>query len=177
MCLVKQTAMRNVIFLDIDGVLNSELHYVANHADQIKADQEGSREAYTDYHFCKERIKWLNELCSETDSVVVVSSTWRGDGLKEMKKVFERNGATFKVLDITPYCECRNRGCEISKWLEDNTNTYFDVSYFDFHRYAIIDDDGDMLLPQAPHFFQTDNYIGLTPNICYRVKRFLKKLA
>ena len=35
-----------------------------------------------------------------------------------------------------------------------------------------VDDDGDMLLWQQHNFFQTDNYSGLTPNICYKIKRF-----
>jgi hypothetical protein len=28
---------------------------------------------------------------------------------------------------------------------------------------------------QREHFFQTDNYSGLTPNICYKIQRFFKK--
>ena len=34
-------------------------------------------------------------------------------------------------------------------------------------------DDSDMLLNQKEHFFQTDNYSGLTPTICYKIKRFI----
>jgi len=46
------------------------------------------------------------------------------------------------------------------------------VNYYDFYKYAIIDDDSDMLLNQEQNFFQTDNYSGLTPNTCYKIKRF-----
>ena len=49
---------------------------------------------------------------------------------------------------------------------------WFGIHYYDFYRFAIIDDDSDMLLNQQFNFFQTDNYSGLTPNICYRIKRF-----
>jgi hypothetical protein len=44
-----------------------------------------------------------------------------------------------------------------------------------YGNYVIIDDDSDMLLHQAEHFFLTDNYSGLTPNTCYKIKRYLTK--
>ena|SRR5688500_16164474 len=161
--------MKNLIFLDIDGVLNCQLHYEAT----PNPHKDSTKEEFTDYHFCKTRIGWLNELCQETNSVVVISSTWRSDGLEEMQEVFKRNGATFEIMDITPYCKCRVRGVEIDKWLKDNTFLRFGVASHEFYRFVIIDDDSDMMLYQGPHFFQTDTYSGLTPNTCYRIKRFL----
>lgn len=162
--------MTNLLFLDIDGVLNCQLHYEST-KDLNKHDM--TREEYKDMHLCKNRIKWLNELCAETDTAVVISSTWRSDGLEEMQKVFKRNGATFEIIGTTPYCDCRVRGVEIKMWLEGNVEDIFSVKSHNFYRYAIIDDDSDMLLNQGPHFFQTDTYSGLTPNTCYRIKRFL----
>lgn len=164
--------MKNIIFLDIDGVLNCEIHY----RNSLKPPPTASREEFKDYHICKERLGWLNDLCAETESGVVISSTWRGDGLEEMRKLFRRNGATFDIIDVTPYCKCRNRGCEIKQWLEGNVKNIFGEDEWKFHRYVIIDDDSDMLLRQAKHFFQTDGYSGLTPNTIYRIRNFLNSV-
>ena len=129
---------------------------------------------YDKSQICKKRIKMLNDLCQETDSKVVVSSTWRsGRSVKRLQEIFDYCGGTFEVLDKTGNCKCRTRGCEIDKWLDDNTKKYFGVLSHDFYRYVIIDDDSDMLLNQQSHFFQTDNWSGLTPTTCYKIKCFL----
>jgi hypothetical protein len=87
--------------------------------------------------------------------------------------MFDYCGGSFKVIDKTPILDCRTRGCEIHQWLKDNIKEEtYGCLYFDFYKYAIIDDDSDMLLQQQDHFFQTDNYAGLTPNICYRIKNY-----
>lgn len=41
--------------------------------------------------------------------------------------------------------------------------------------YAIIDDDSDMLDEQFINFFHSDSYYGLTPNMLYRIKRHFDK--
>jgi hypothetical protein len=92
---------------------------------------------------------------------------------EELQTIFNECGATFTIIDKTGHCECRNRGCEIHSWLKDNCEAWFGVHYFDFYRYAIIDDNGDMLLGQAHNFFKTDNYSGLTTTTVYLIKRFL----
>lgn len=175
--------MKNIIFLDVDGVLNCQIYYDTQQfkdykeaKKQLRKDVKAERIDRLDYYasqICKERIKMLNSLCSETDSKIVVSSTWRsGKSAEELQEIFDYCGATFSVLDKTGHCECRTRGCEIDEWLKDNVEKHFGIMYFDFYRFAIIDDDSDMLLTQQNHFFHTDNYSGLTPNTCYRIKRF-----
>jgi len=175
--------MKNIIFLDIDGVLNCELYYKGTQFNdyksakkelrkQVKSENIGRMEYYGS-QICTDRIKLLNELCQETESKIVVSSTWRMTKSKEeLQDILNNSGATFTVLDKTGHCECRTRGCEIYKWLQDNCMKHFGVHGHDFYRYAIIDDDSDMLLNQQNHFFQTDTWSGLTPNTCYRIKRF-----
>lgn len=169
------TEFKNIIFLDIDGVLNFQLHY---ESEQFKAykqleKDDKDRLKYQLSQISTERVQWLNSLCKETNSVIVVSSTWRlGKTVEELQHLFDAAGGTFKVLDKTGHDPCRVRGVEIQQWLNENCMKYFGVNYYDFYRYAIIDDDSDMLLNQANHFFQTDSFSGLTPNICYRIKRF-----
>jgi hypothetical protein len=181
----------NIIFLDIDGVLNCQLFYEESMWHKLLLDKiplyrqvkkllrkllkrkDINWDEYYASQLCKNRIAMLNNLCEETDSVVVVSSSWRnGKTVDELQKILNNSGATFKIIDKTPFTGYE-RGTEISKWLKDNINKEeHGCLYFDFYRYAIIDDDSDMLLNQANHFFQTDNYSGLTHNTCYRIKRF-----
>lgn len=184
----------NIIFLDVDGVLNCELFYREKYSHEsffykkigkpiyrmcknfLKSKARKEEISWDDYYkgqLCSMRVAMLNDLCKETNSAVVVSSTWRsGKSIEELQRLFELVGATFKVIDKTGYCECRIRGVEIYEWLKDNCKKYFDVEYYDFYRFAIIDDDSDMLLWQQNNFFQTDTYAGLTPTTCYKIKRF-----
>lgn len=158
--------MPRIIFLDIDGVLNCELFY------KHRTVKSSSIIEYPDNQICKERVSWLNELCESTGAKVVLSSTWRHSGLNYCREVLQRNGATFEIIDITPDLrgDCSVRGNEIYKWIQDNEKIV--GKYWDYKDYVIIDDDSDMLLWQREHFFQTDSYSGLTPNICYRIRRF-----
>lgn len=181
----------NLIFLDIDGVLNCELFYRSKqHIDfranfkhieedefaDIEEGRKAERQHNLEYYsgqICKERIGWLNDLCKETESKIVVSSSWRGSQtVEELQEMFNFCGGTFIVLDKTGYCDCRVRGVEIRQWLQKNCMKYFGVEEYDFYKFSIIDDDADMLLLQQNHFFQTDTYSGLTPTTCYKIKQF-----
>lgn len=173
-----------LIFLDIDGVLNCQLFYKSNQFNdykeakkQLRKDVKSQMIDKLDYYsrqICKERIKWLSELCKDVNAKVVVSSTWRsGKTVEELQEIFDYCGGTFKVIGKTPHTGYE-RGTEISKWLKENIKLEtHGCHYFDFHTYAIIDDDSDMLLNQRFNFFQTDSYSGLTPNTCYKIKRFI----
>lgn len=157
--------MNPIIFLDIDGVLNCQVFYEKN-KQNVKA-QYLKAEFYKS-QLCPERIGWLNQLCIDTGAVVVISSSWRkGKTVDQLQEILNNSGATFTVKSKTPYTGYE-RGTEIKKWLQDNL-----THYYDFDKYVIIDDDSDMLLNQAQHFFKTDAYSGLTPNTCYKIKRFL----
>lgn len=158
----------NIIFLDIDGVLNCQMFYT---------EQQKSGATYIENNFCKDRIIWLNELCKEMDIKVVISSSWRiGRTVKELKEIFIEAGATFDVIDTTPHL--RHEGCvrgnEIYQWIQKG-ESFTGCAGHEFNTYVIIDDDSDMLLWQREHFFQTDNYSGLTPTTCYKIKRFFEK--
>lgn len=92
--------------------------------------------------------------------------------IEEIREIFKYCGSTFDIIDKTPYTGYE-RGTEISKWLKDNTEKWFDVAYYDFHRYCIIDDDSDMLLNQQYNFFKVDNYCGFTPTNYSDIRKFL----
>lgn len=181
----------NIIFLDVDGVLNHELFFKARYEKLkrnnkipmyrvvkkylrklVKSKEIGTLEFYK-RQFDPERIELLNNLCEATNSAVVLSASMRSRWTPlQLNRIFQHAGATFTIIDKTGHCEDRIRGVEILNWLKENCPYWFGVNYYDFYRYAIIDDDSDMLLWQQHHFFQTDNYSGLTPNICWKIKRF-----
>jgi hypothetical protein len=75
-------------------------------------------------------------------------------------------------IDKTPSCCSGIRGCEIYKWIIDHIDYDIrdDKSKF---RYAIIDDEGDMLLWQKDDFFQTSFETGITPEVVDRVIKHL----
>jgi len=181
----------NVIFLDVDGVLNCQLFYteyfahlerfdgiplykvVKKYLRKLVKKKEMTDIEYYKSQMCSKRIGWLNDLCSETNSAVVLSASMRsGHTVEKLQEIFNMCGATFTIIDKTGYCDCRIRGVEINKWLQDNSAKWFGAPYYDFYRFAIIDDDSDMLLWQQDHFFQTDNFNGLTPTTCYKIKRY-----
>jgi hypothetical protein len=182
---------KSIIFLDVDGVLNCQLFYterykhltqydnipfyktVKKHLRKLLKSKELSKLDYYKSEMCPMRMQLLNELCAETNSAVVLSASMRsGWNVEELQEIFNYCGATFIIIDKTGYCNCRIRGVEIQNWMKDNCMKWFGVNYYDFYRYAIIDDDSDMLLWQQHNFFQTDNYSGLTPTTTYKIKRF-----
>jgi hypothetical protein len=182
---------RNIIFLDVDGVLNCQLFYTERYKHLTQYDgipfyktvkkylrkllktKELSRMDYYKSEMCPMRMGLLNQLCAETNSAVVLSASMRsGWTVEELQEIFNYCGATFTIIDKTGHCYDRVRGVEILNWMKDNCMQWFGVNYYDFHRYAIIDDDSDMLLWQQHNFFHTDNYSGLTPTTTYIIKRF-----
>jgi len=150
-----------IIFLDIDGVLNSISWYKRREKKKHKTRLE-----YLLHEFDPAAISLLNELCNDVRAKIVVSSTWRIDGLDACRNYLKLAGATFDVIDITPQLSSRFRGEEIAAWLSDNCPK-------DFFNYAIIDDDSDMLASQYPNLFQTEFETGLTKEVCDKIKMFV----
>jgi|JFJP01.1.fsa_nt_gi hypothetical protein len=185
----------NCLFLDCDGVLNYGLFYeerykqltkyndipfyktVKKYLRKLLKSKELSRLDYYKSQMCPMRMQLLNEFCAETNSAVVLSASMRsGWTVEDLQKIFNYCGATFTIIGKTGHSEERIRGVEIYSWLKDNCKTWFGVDYYDFSRYIIFDDDGDFLIWQQSNFFQCDNYVGLTPTITYRAKRYLNSL-
>lgn len=173
-----------IIFLDFDGVLNCEIFYQKQHFEGYKdakkelkklvKSKKIERLEYYKSQICPERIVWLNNLCTEMKAKVVISASMRsGKSIEDLQEIFTFCGGTFEIISKTEKLGYE-RGVEISKWLKDNISIDTHGVYFgDFKKYVIIDDDSDMLISQQNHFFQTDNYSGLTPTICYKIVNFL----
>ena len=157
-----------IIFLDIDGVLNCENAYLRRLTHGFCQYKEfevktGEKDHYqTFYPPCK---KLINKLIEETGANVVISSTWRSSGLEWMRRVWQEEGMSGEIIDITPrfYHEKFSvpRGIEIKEWLsskgfekinwsEEEQQKYIEKSGIE--NYIIIDDDSDMLYNQRNQF-------------------------
>jgi len=164
-----------VIFLDIDGVLNSNRYYTAH----TPKDLEKRRDKYGD-GFCPESSKWLSKLIDDTGSKIVISSTWRFAGLKEMQDMWINRKMSGEVIDVTPSfrAELKDipipRGLEIQwyyqekhrfrHWQWDGKYVQEEKAKCTLENYVIIDDDSDML------YEQRDNFIN-----CNHLEGFLEK--
>ena len=146
--------MKKILFLDIDGVLNNEEWFRG-------CVQRGVYDPLN-----PELVQKLNKL----DCEVVISSSWGCDNGQTWKKL-RRKGFNLKVIGYTEHHEMGSdwivRGNSIKKWLHDN------MGLADY-QYAILDDDGDMLLEQKDHFVKTDFFTGLTDQDVENVKSILE---
>ena len=155
--------MSKVIFLDIDGVLNTE----RQHDRCVEAGL-----AYVDnfgYAFDPKAVANLKRIVDETGADIVISSSWKFWGLSTMQKLWTSRELPGKIIDVTPNNVSdemllsvdldlmdlpAGKGSEIKEWLSTNGSRVTG--------YAILDDLPDMLPEQQSHFVQTDPRVGIT---------------
>lgn len=129
-----------VLFLDIDGVLNSTRTAVAFGGYPMKLEHMGA--------FDQAAIRLIQRLCDLCGVQVVLSSAWRLH--YPFREVGEALG--LPIIDCTPY-NGRERGSEIAEWM---------AAHPEVEQYAIIDDDADMLGGQLACFVRTNGHEGMT---------------
>ena len=151
-----------VIFLDIDGVLNSGDYLNALHIMRYKHEKKGyqNRDEYGQV-FDPRCVAYLDHIISSTGAKLVISSTWRRAGLSLMQEMWQMRDLPGEVIDITPttcdpelaekyYDPGADRGYEIQEWIEKHP---------ELEGYVILDDDSDMLNHQQ--FVQCNGRIGI----------------
>nr|DAQ75807.1 MAG TPA: acid phosphatase [Caudoviricetes sp.] len=140
--------MNKFIFLDIDGVMNSNLFYSERTQDKRYNELlkfHPQRLAWSLCNIDPRAVARLNRITKATNALIIVSSSWRFDD--NLQEVFTLSGIEQRISDRTPWSKDRFRGSEIQEWLDKQTEPY---------RYVILDDDNDMLDSQLPYFIQTD---------------------
>lgn len=108
--------MNKFIFLDIDGVMNSNLFYSERTQDKRYNDwikEHPQRIAWNACNIDPRAVERLNRLTDATGAKIVVSSTWRSDS--NLQEVFNLVGIKEPIHDITPYMRSRHRGPQIPK--------------------------------------------------------------
>ena len=161
-----------VLFLDIDGVLNSEnwfayrIYCVKNNMVNIlmnfvDTDDRNIKHKLTTLD--DRAIANLNRIVEETGCKVVLSSSWRSS--IESENIFTQNllklkGFKYEFYDVTPRLWFSDfsirRGEEIKFWLDKESEKH------EIESFVIIDDDSDMLPEQMNNFIHVDGQVGLT---------------
>ena len=150
-----------IIFLDIDGVLNSSESF------KIMAKENADTDlTFTDIPHPMHLIN-LQEIIKLTGALCVISSTWRkGCSRSSMfMRLFQVLGFRIPVIGVTPTLGV-NRGREIDDWLKTHNKNFDD--YGDYgsswnkpvRKFIILDDDRDME-PHMDRLVKTDNRTGL----------------
>jgi hypothetical protein len=132
-----------IIFLDIDGVLNSINYYVSLFKIDVLPDDR------LDPH----SIDLFNKIIDCTGASIVLSSTWRlGKSVSEIQDIFDKHHIHGHVIGLTPDTD-KARGYQIQQWI-DESNIIIDS-------FIIIDDDSDMY-HLTNHLIKTSIKEGLT---------------
>ncbi len=174
-----------VIFLDIDGVLNSASWFKARDKDDSKSESVFE-------HHSNDLSPWLVTTfeslmafaIKEEDTRIVLSSTWRTlFDLDEMYRLLDKciqshfnRRISFPreaFIDKTPiglpgqkFSEHIIRGKEIKWWLDNNQRVT---------SYVILDDDADMLPEQKHNFVHTTWREGMTVQHAMKALRILNE--
>ena len=160
-----------IIFLDFDGVLNTEhCQNFLYHEGKPWQDEYGA-------FFDPEARAQLKCIIDATNADIVVESSWKYLGLEAMQEMWEVRNMPGRIIDITPSSVSDSwllsanleviepamghcKGMEIASWLSDNAKQTT--------KYVIIDDEYVIMDSQLSHFLLTNPYDGITEEIAKR---------
>lgn len=158
--------MERTVFLDFDGVLNT-----GRRQRELQARGETGRDAFGPL-FDPQAVDALRMLLERSGAQLVITSSWRTEGLAAMRNLWQSRSLPGEVAGVTPfymYGAYRDsldeepfmgftpgcRGLEIAEWLARHVGP--DASY------VILDDEEDFLLRQASRLIRINPETGLTP--------------
>lgn len=124
-----------ILFLDIDGVLNSHEFWIRCRELGLIPDDQIDPQA----------VERLNRLTDATGAKIVVSSTWRlpyvwNKQLAMLVTRLQKVGIKAEIIGMTPdHQKQYGRGGEIQAWMLQARQDGMDIESF-----AILDDDSDM---------------------------------
>ena len=175
-----------VLFLDIDGVLNSQnwfgyrLYCIKNNMYDRVLNFIDTNDENTEYklNMIDDRaIANLNKIVEETGCKVVLSSSWRSSSESEnvfTQYILKLKGFKYELYDVTPRLWHKEfgtqRGEEIQLWLDKESEKNEIESFV-----ILDDDDSDMLLEQTNNFIHIDGQVGLTDRDVFTAIEILNK--
>lgn len=153
------------LFLDFDGVLNT-----GNYQERMK--KEGI-DAYDEYGpmFDPQAVNYLEQIINRTGCKIVISSTWRNEGIVRMQQMWKDRGMPGAIYSMTPillsttFQDAVNgellsapvkkaKALEIDMWLQKHASKEA--------RYVIIDDESIRLdEDDYRHIIKTDEETGI----------------
>jgi hypothetical protein len=140
----------NVIFLDFDGVVNIPM-WNRDENGKMKCrynlPDDGSVNDF-------QAVQWVSEFCEKYKYSIVISSTWRSDGLEMCEGYLRARGLRkyVNVIGCTPDLWDKRRGDEITSWLNEHPNVT---------GYLIFDDECDMTI-HMDRLVKCDTVVGFT---------------
>lgn len=157
--------MKKVIFLDFDGVLNTE-----NYQAQLRDAGEPSWDDFGQI-FDPEAVENLKMVLEAVpDALLVINSSWKLEGLGRMTELWKVRGLPGIIYGVTPdyvpdlqnidlenydnIALLAGKGNEVKQWLEENAP--------EGCQYVILDDVPDFLPEQVPYHICTDPRVGIT---------------
>jgi hypothetical protein len=105
---------RSILFLDFDGVLNTDATLARIPHPSFPGGHMGLEE---------EQISRLNAILDATDAAIVFSTSWRTEySTEKLCEFLEEKGFrhSSRVVGMTPRRFSSNRGSEIASWLREN---------------------------------------------------------
>ena len=146
-----------IIFLDIDGVLNSDTYHKS-----VNTKVKDWR------RFDPHTVKMIKTLAEDFNTKIVISSLWRFVAKKQLAHELNKSGL-IKYLHTdwsTPVIEPPHRGKEIKMWL---------ASHPAISDFLIIDDDEDILTEHNSKFIRTSMSDGFQEEHYYKAREILEQ--
>jgi hypothetical protein len=158
--------MNKLIFLDIDGVLNTPDDWVAA---KVLPDHINTTNATTEI-INRTKVGVLKYLVEETGAEIVLTSTWRffGDKTNRMMKLCGWEDFSDIMISQTTRDGAGHRDEEVMQWLRENDQTT--------DKFVILDDIAPVHWHPSlhKHLVHIDNTIGLRFTDVEKAKEILK---
>ena len=166
------------LFLDFDGVLNT-----GGYSKQMKREGIDPFDEYGAM-FDPEAIANLKHIVDQTGCKIVLSTTWRNEGIMRMRELWVERGLPREIYSMTPILlstsyqdamtgemiglpQRESKALEINAWLYQNAGKEYS--------YVILDDEDYFFPRQQNHLVLTDEFYGLTARKAQKAISFLNK--
>jgi hypothetical protein len=145
--------MKKIIFLDIDGVLATQMEFSPN-VKEFHEKYEDAKKLHIPYPFNPDCVKIFNEILEETDAEIVLTSDWRNHwDLEELDQIFK-----FNKVNKSPFAVTGNHRVSMGNNEKNRLNEI--KRYKEKHKigaYVIIDD-------LHMDIYETDRFVRTTDN-------------
>lgn len=149
----------NIIFLDVDGVLNSQNKLIELYNKTNKSNSG------INFPFDEKCLEYLKILVEETRSYIVITSTWRKykKEIELLNSTLDKYNLKDKVIGYTPILN-KKREYEIKEYIKSNN----------IDNFVIIDDINDM--NELNDYLVATSYItGLTKENIEQATKILRR--
>lgn len=138
-----------IIFLDIDGVLNTDRWEAYMLAQELPLGDEFG------IFFDENSVMHLAEIITATGADIVIHSTWKLDkSLDWIRLLWQKRNLPGHIFDITPNVPPHySKMEEIESWL---------IRHQYISNYIILDDEYEFSTAQLAHLIKIDPSIGIT---------------